>query len=101
MSSIGSGPGPVSSSTTDHTTADATPAAPALANPTFAHSAKLEQIAEGHGSLSKGNTGAAVKIVQNALINLGLLPAHPAADGSFGSKTQAAVMAVQKSANLR
>jgi peptidoglycan hydrolase-like protein with peptidoglycan-binding domain len=50
------------------------------------------------GSLKKGSTGDQVKYVQQGLIGLGYL--EGAADGKYGSKTEAAVQKYQKARGL-
>jgi protein-glutamine gamma-glutamyltransferase len=53
----------------------------------------------GQGSIARGSRGDAVRVVQQALSDLGFL--HGAADGSFGPVSVAALQAFQKSQNLR
>lgn len=51
------------------------------------------------GGLARGDKGAAVRMLQRTLIDLGYLPSG-SADGDFGGKTEAAVQAAQGRAGL-
>ena len=54
----------------------------------------------GHREMSKGDTGADVKALQEALISLGFSCGKWGADGEFGSATRSAVVAFQTANNL-
>jgi hypothetical protein len=54
----------------------------------------------GHRQLAKGDTGADVKALQEALISLGYSCGKWGADGEFGAATRSAVIAFQTANNL-
>ncbi|KAH8719507.1 hypothetical protein GQ44DRAFT_775212 [Phaeosphaeriaceae sp. PMI808] len=65
-----------------------------LKYPPFVANVTLVQIANGQGTLKRGSSGDAVKLIQKALIELGFAMAA-GADGSFGGQTHTAVTQIQ------
>ena len=64
----------------------------------FSAQAPAYDVAAGYGTLEKGDTGAAVKKLQQRLIDLGYLTGK--ADGDFGAKTKTALEAFQAAIGL-
>lgn len=63
-------------------------------------SSSVGKVSEVQGSLKKGDKGASVKLLQQALVGLGYSLPKYGIDGSFGSETLAAVMQFQKDMGL-
>lgn len=72
-----------------------------LLSPRFRPNAALRAVRRGHRVLRAGDRGVAVRLVQEALLDLGYpLPAF-GADGDFGAETVSAVRAFQRAQRLR
>ena len=62
-----------------------------LTNPRFVGDARLQQIAKGGKPLSNGDGSRTVKVIQQALIDLGFDLVQHERDGDFGPETQTAI----------
>ncbi len=71
-----------------------------LESPRFSGDPVLEAVFDDRGLLRKGNSGAAVRKVQQALIDAGFPLPKFGADSVFGAETEAAVKAFQRAAGL-
>ena len=67
-----------------------------LSSGKFSGNKDLESVFDNHAALRRGSTGAAVTLVQEALMNLGYALPTFGADGDFGKETEAAVRAFQQ-----
>lgn len=66
--------------------------------PTTATTSTTSTVTAPHQPLQEGDTGAQVKLLQNALISLGYM--QPPADGAFGPATKSAVESFQSANGL-
>jgi peptidoglycan hydrolase-like protein with peptidoglycan-binding domain len=71
-----------------------------LASPRFSGNAVLEAVFDNERALRRGSSGAAVRLVQEALIALSYPLPQFGADGDFGSETEATVRAFQRDTGL-